>query len=177
MVLQGAPSGVVEVPKCWLYDWVVGRSFAGERSRLSVSADMMVASQITSLTVGQFDRENWGEVNAVVPVAGKFDPRDHRTRLRVPRNATRISTSAPRTIIRKHEMSRPSTSSARPLSLTEELEKLEQSITLTLQGTLESNSSYDVAHQIRRNRPQFQSRTPDCNIKHPTNCRTICGSF
>jgi hypothetical protein len=33
-------------------------------------------------------------------------------------------------------MAQPSTSSGRTLSLTEELEKLEQSITLTLQGEL-----------------------------------------
>jgi len=37
-------------------------------------------------------------------------------------------------------MSRASTAAARPLSLTEELEKLEQSITLTLQGTSASRS-------------------------------------
>jgi hypothetical protein len=45
-------------------------------------------------------------------------------------------------ISNKHSiMSRASTSSSRPLTLTEELEKLEQSITLTLQG-LFSHSTY-----------------------------------
>lgn len=42
-------------------------------------------------------------------------------------------------------MSRSSTSTARPLSLTEELEKLEQSITLTLQ---EIDHNFSRAHRI-----------------------------
>jgi len=41
------------------------------------------------------------------------------------------------------EMSRPSTSAARNLTLTEELEKLEQSITLTLQGALRARHVTD----------------------------------
>jgi DASH complex subunit ASK1 len=42
-------------------------------------------------------------------------------------------------------MSRSSTATARPLSLTEELEKLEQSITLTLQ---EIDHNFSRAHRI-----------------------------
>lgn len=44
-------------------------------------------------------------------------------------------------------MSRPSTQPQRPLSLTEELEKLEQSITLTLQGNL---THWDVNKPLYR---------------------------
>jgi hypothetical protein len=52
----------------------------------------------------------------------------HRTRLNATVHIQILS-------IILHIMSRASTSTARPLSLTEELEKLEQQITLTLQGT------------------------------------------
>lgn len=47
-------------------------------------------------------------------------------------------------------MARPSTSATRNLSLTEELEKLEQSITLTLQGGLylvDSGSNLTIAQR------------------------------
>jgi DASH complex subunit ASK1 len=58
-------------------------------------------------------------------------------------------------------MSRATAPSARPLSLTEELEKLEQSITLTLQGTylptltsqqteLISNENTEIDHNFSR---------------------------
>jgi hypothetical protein len=47
--------------------------------------------------------------------------------------------------INLRNMSQSSTSAARPLSLTEELEKLEQSITLTLQ---EIDHNFSRAHRI-----------------------------
>lgn len=58
-------------------------------------------------------------------------------------------------------MSRAGVSSARPLSLTEELEKLEQSITLTLQGKIDdifyleiiclfTNSISEIDHNFSR---------------------------
>lgn len=56
-------------------------------------------------------------------------------------------------------MSRQSMAPQRNLSLTEELEKLEQSITLTLQG--KQSLVYPTnATDGSRNRPEFQSRAP-----------------
>lgn len=71
------------------------------------------------------------------------------------------------------------TGQPRALSLTEELEKLEQSITLTLQGKVpqraftESRTDPD-AH---RNRPQFQQSAPDSHLEYIADCGTIRKPF
>jgi hypothetical protein len=69
-------------------------------------------------------------------------------------------------------MSRQSLAPQRNLTLTEELEKLEQSITLTLQGKQEIPILLNDAN-LDRNRPQLQSSPPHRHIQHPPNCRTI----
>ena len=71
-------------------------------------------------------------------------------------------------------MSRQSTVAQRNLTLTEELEKLEQSITLTLQGIDISPVLESIMPiLICRNRPQFQPGSPNCNYKYIANCRSI----
>jgi hypothetical protein len=73
-------------------------------------------------------------------------------------------------------MSRQSMAPQRNLSLTEELEKLEQSITLTLQG--KQTLLYPTnATDRSRNRPQFQSRASHRNYWHSAHCRTIWKAF
>ena len=79
-------------------------------------------------------------------------------------------------------MSRQSTAAQRNLSLTEELERLEQSITLTLQGTeppfllVESRDELLTLHSrqlidvCQRNRPQLQPCPPHSDNQHPSDC-------
>jgi hypothetical protein len=55
---------------------------------------------------------------------------------------------------------------SRNLTLTEELEKLEQSITLTLQGKLPSLYPSNVTDRDR-NRPQLQPGASHRNDEHP----------
>jgi len=78
-------------------------------------------------------------------------------------------------------MSRPGGSAARNLTLTEELEKLEQSITLTLQGTakmsLTMTKRVDRLTQDRRDRPQLQQSSPHRHIQHSPHRRAICRAF
>lgn len=67
-------------------------------------------------------------------------------------------------------MARPS-AAARNLSLTEELEKLEQSITLTLQGeSAQPILGICGPDKENRNRPQFQQGASDRHHQHPTSC-------
>lgn len=69
-------------------------------------------------------------------------------------------------------MSRPSVAPQRNLSLTEELEKLEQSITLTLQG--KQGPRYPThATDGRRNRPQLQPGAPHCHDERSSHCRAV----
>lgn len=73
-------------------------------------------------------------------------------------------------IIYTKEMSRPH-NMPRNLTLTEELEKLEQSITLTLQGVSPQYPSYHISNLIiSRNRSQFQPSPQNCNHKYFTDC-------
>lgn len=64
-------------------------------------------------------------------------------------------------------MSRAGPSSQRPLSATEELEKLEQSITLTLQGRPQAGrrwklfAGWKLTVFTYRDRPQLQQSPPD----------------
>ena len=75
-------------------------------------------------------------------------------------------------------MSRASSASQqRSLSLTEELEKLEQSITLTLQGWHAPSRPLLHPTDDFRNRPQLQSSTPNRHVKHSADSRTICSAF
>jgi hypothetical protein len=73
-------------------------------------------------------------------------------------------------------MSRQSMAPQRNLSLTEELERLEQSITLTLQGkqTLAYPTS---ATDGSRNRPQLQPRASHRDDRDIAHCRTIREAF
>lgn len=72
---------------------------------------------------------------------------------------------------RQNNMGQP-----RALSLTEELEKLEQSITLTLQGKgLEVHGkTYPDEY---RNRSQLQQSASDSNLEYTADCRTIRKPF
>jgi len=71
-----------------------------------------------------------------------------------------------------YTMSRMSMAPQRNLSLTEELEKLEQSITLTLQGK-HSFEHPTIATDPSRNRPKLQPRPSHRNNRNPTDRRTI----
>lgn len=75
-------------------------------------------------------------------------------------------------------MSRP-TSTARPLSVTEELEKLEQSITLTLQGKATIGPGIPVVASSNRyrNRPQLQPGPSNRYIEHLANRGAVCGTL
>ena len=70
-------------------------------------------------------------------------------------------------------MSRQSMAPQRNLSLTEELEKLEQSITLTLQGKQSCPMPPANWTDKRRNRPKLQSSTPHRHYWHPAHSRAI----
>lgn len=75
-------------------------------------------------------------------------------------------------------MSRHSVAPARSLSLTEELERLEQSITLTLQGT--SNATGFATPKMlisRRDRLELQQSASHCYVQHPPYRRTIRAAF
>lgn len=85
------------------------------------------------------------------------------------------------TLFKKGKMSRPSSVAQRSLTLTEELEKLEQSITLTLQGKqprprLSGRAGIDEAkradsfHLPGRNRSKFQSGTSDSHNQSSSHC-------
>jgi DASH complex subunit ASK1 len=75
-------------------------------------------------------------------------------------------------------MSRASSASQqRSLSLTEELEKLEQSITLTLQGWTTPCRLVLLPTDDFRNRPQLQSSAPYCHVKHSSDSRAVCTAF
>jgi len=76
-------------------------------------------------------------------------------------------------------MARPSTAATRNLTLTEELERLEQSITLTPQGTHSNlpNEEHAFAKHFTRNRSQLQSRPPDSYNQYPAYRRAICEAF
>lgn len=75
-----------------------------------------------------------------------------------------------------NKMSRQSMAPTRELSTTEQLEKLEQSITLTLQG--EYHNDYPtMATEHSRNRPQLQPRTPHCYYRNTSNRRTVRKAF
>jgi hypothetical protein len=71
-------------------------------------------------------------------------------------------------------MARPSSVvQQRQLTATEELEKLEQSITLTLQGKNTAPLRWAQGKSrltYWRNRPQLQSRTPHCHLEHLACC-------
>lgn len=69
-------------------------------------------------------------------------------------------------------MSRQSMAPQRNLSLTEELEKLEQSITLTLQGK-QGLACPANATDEGRNRPELQPRASHRHIRHPAHCRAV----
>jgi hypothetical protein len=69
-------------------------------------------------------------------------------------------------------MSRMSMAPQRNLSLTEELEKLEQSITLTLQGK-HSHEHPAIATDTSRNRPELQPSTPHRNNRHSPDSRAV----
>ena len=74
--------------------------------------------------------------------------------------------------------SNPTTAAQRNLTLTEELEKLEQSITLTLQGhSISCPNRHTLLTYPLRDRSQFQSGPPNCNGEHPTGCRAVCRAF
>ena len=74
-------------------------------------------------------------------------------------------------------MSRQSTiEQPRALSLTEELEKLEQSITLTLQGNY-LNAHGTTSSDESRNRPQFQQSPSDRNIEYTAHSGAVWKSF
>lgn len=78
------------------------------------------------------------------------------------------------------KMSRQSMQPPRPLSLTEELEKLEQSITLTLQGETVVNQPVDkvlILLSAGRNRPKLQPSSPDRYYQYSALCRTVHGAF
>src|SRR5690349_6512046 len=67
----------------------------------------------------------------------------------------------------------------RTLTLTEELEKLEQSITLTLQGmdtghcSLQYTPPFRKQTKTNRNRPQFQPGTSYRHLEHSTYRRAV----
>jgi len=64
----------------------------------------------------------------------------------------------------------------RNLSLTEELEKLEQSITLTLQGKQYQQYPANTTDSSR-NRPQLQSSAPHRYKQRPSNRRAVRKTF
>lgn len=75
-----------------------------------------------------------------------------------------------------YTMSRMSMAPQRNLSLTEELEKLEQSITLTLQGK-HSFEHPTIATDTSRNRPKLQPRSSHRHNRNSTDRRTIRETF
>lgn len=102
-----------------------------------------------------------------------LDPFAARSRaLEASQRVNNNHTSPAHTANKYAEMSRQSMAPNRNLSLTEELEKLEQSITLTLQGKQSLRCPANTTDNCR-NRPQLQSRASHRHNGYPANRRAV----